>query len=34
MRLKERRRQKKEQEGAKRNDTVGVWRIKLGVGEW
>ena len=34
MRLKERRRQKKEQEGAKRNETVGVWKIKLGVWEW
>ena len=34
MRLKERRRQKNEQEGAKRNETVGVWKIKLGVWEW
>ena len=28
MRLKERRRQKKQQEGAKRNEIVGVWKIK------
>jgi hypothetical protein len=34
MRLKERRRQKKQQEGAKRNEIIGVWRIKLGVWEW
>lgn len=34
MRLRERRRQKKEQEGAKRNETIGVWKIKLGVWEW
>ena len=34
MRLKERRKQKKKQEGAKRNETIGVWKIKLGVWEW
>jgi hypothetical protein len=34
MRLKERRRQKKQQEGAKRNEIVGVWKIKFGVWEW
>ena len=30
MILKERRRQKKEQEGGRRNETLGVWQIKLG----
>ena len=34
MRLKERRRQKKEQEGGRRNETLGVWQIKLGGWEW
>jgi len=29
MRLKERRRQKKEQEGAKRNETAGVWKKQV-----
>ena len=34
MRLTERGRQKKEQEGGRRNETLGIWQIKSGGWEW
>ena len=34
MRLTERGRQKKEQEGGRRNETLGIWLIKSGGWEW